>query len=304
MKPTQPHTRAVSRADKAGFTLVELLVVVAIIAILLGILLPALNLAMENARRTACASNLRAIAMTSIFIAEERNGVFIPSDKAINRNRTGNNSLKNPPTGSGGAGHISWINGLAYDTFLNASIDPHKFNCPNRLGDYNNFRFYPGNHFEPQDVPPGTLAQSVRMGYHYHAGRYRTYGEPQGVGDDWGLWESPQKLTQKFQNGTSVIASDMNEMGTWYAESANDTTTSTYAHGKTGIVVEQGKVRMEQTSAAGGNSVLFDGSAAWASKKDLAPFSATTSGDIAGWWTDAVNIRIKSNRNPDDRLPL
>lgn len=46
----------------AGFTLVEMLVVIAIIGVLMGLLFPAISAVNENARRTRCASNLKQIA--------------------------------------------------------------------------------------------------------------------------------------------------------------------------------------------------------------------------------------------------
>jgi prepilin-type processing-associated H-X9-DG protein/prepilin-type N-terminal cleavage/methylation domain-containing protein len=58
----------------AGFTLVELLVVVAIIGVLMSLLLPAVSAAREAARRTECASNLRQVGLGLQQYAHTYNG--------------------------------------------------------------------------------------------------------------------------------------------------------------------------------------------------------------------------------------
>ncbi|MBN2560813.1 MAG: type II secretion system protein [Phycisphaerae bacterium] len=62
--------------SRKAFTLLELLVVVAIIAALMAILLPSLSASHERAKRTVCASNLHGIAHALYLYAEDAPNVF------------------------------------------------------------------------------------------------------------------------------------------------------------------------------------------------------------------------------------
>ena len=62
---TRPSRRRplILRAFRRGLTVLELLVVIAVIGLLVGLLLPAVQAAREAARRTACQNNLRQLAL-------------------------------------------------------------------------------------------------------------------------------------------------------------------------------------------------------------------------------------------------
>ncbi len=71
-------TIARRNTDKVGFTLVELLVVISIIALLMAILLPALAKARTTAKRVACLSGLKQLTLAWMSYAEGNN------DKLVN----------------------------------------------------------------------------------------------------------------------------------------------------------------------------------------------------------------------------
>lgn len=63
----------------AYFTLIELLIVIAIIAILAAMLLPALNQARERGRASSCANNFKTIGLASSMYQNDHNDFFVNS---------------------------------------------------------------------------------------------------------------------------------------------------------------------------------------------------------------------------------
>ncbi len=74
-----PYSR--QRAFKQGFTLIELLVVIAIVAILAAILFPVFAKVRENARRTACMSNLKQVGLAVIQYQQDNDEFFVLTER-------------------------------------------------------------------------------------------------------------------------------------------------------------------------------------------------------------------------------
>jgi len=85
---------------RRGFTLVELLVVIGIIALLISILLPALSKAREDAKRIRCMSNQRQLVLAWLLYCQDHKGAMVSA-----------NTQTVPASGPPGPGFWSWIGG-------------------------------------------------------------------------------------------------------------------------------------------------------------------------------------------------
>ena len=150
-RPLQLRNRRPAR----GFTLVELLVVIGIIALLISILLPTLNQARRSAKSVVCQSNLRQ-AGTGLLMFTESNKQKLPTADV--------------PSG-GGTGHPFWYDrvmeylGAKSDALGSGIYDPENyaefFTCPDAAVEGGFLHYAPHTRLMPPQAPwlPEAIAQ-------------------------------------------------------------------------------------------------------------------------------------------------
>lgn len=127
-----------ARFKSQGFTLIELLVVIAIIAILAAILFPVFARARENARRSACQSNLKQIGIGLLQYAQDYDGVLVPRRRYKD------------------AGSNTWD--FRWTDLIQPYVKSDQlFNCPSES--FNTFTPYTYSATEIKDTSPGLYSQ-------------------------------------------------------------------------------------------------------------------------------------------------
>jgi prepilin-type N-terminal cleavage/methylation domain-containing protein/prepilin-type processing-associated H-X9-DG protein len=150
--PPAPRRGAACRAStRKAFTLVELLVVIGIIALLIAILLPALNSARRQANQTKCLAALREIGSAFFQYAVEHKGTWPVA--VYKKSATSADPVNDPP-------EMRWVDmiskyvhrkGVNYDQLSEVRRGSVLWGCPN---------FAAANEFNPTDVN-----QKFRTGY-------------------------------------------------------------------------------------------------------------------------------------------
>ena len=166
MRMSQPATRR-GRTQPQAFTLVELLVVIGIIAVLIGVLLPALNAARQASYQVTCASNLRQMGIAMVMYHNEWK--YYPGHIASS-NGTG-----------GGDIYAVWPTRLRKYMKGNQGV----FRCPSQ--DPSRFDWLPN-----QTKPP--VATVNDTGYGYNQGEsllLRQSGNFSYGYNDWGTGQDP-----------------------------------------------------------------------------------------------------------------
>lgn len=138
-----------SRATRSGFTLLDILISVSIVAILISLLLPSLTNVNETARRVACRSNIRQIGLALTMYASANRGELPSSVFRTIRGVSGTSNepqnmltLRLAPERKPDENWNPWdgLGLLASGDYLNAG---KIFYCPSHKGDHPYRRYAP-----------------------------------------------------------------------------------------------------------------------------------------------------------------
>jgi prepilin-type N-terminal cleavage/methylation domain-containing protein len=230
-----------------GFSLIELLVVISMIALLATMLFPALSNAREKARRTTCLNTLRQFTLAIHLYAGDHDGKLPVG---------GNENIVPEDT------HTPILSGITKTNLLRYSSELKALDCPSIH-----------RWMERRDGWRVHQTYGVAIGYHYLGGHPVTPWA--AVAGSTNQWVSPQKLDD---SPMLPLIADLNV----YCYSFQRILAP---HTPTGPVVKdedyfaQNEGASRQTpadiGAQGGNVALLDGSASWKRIKSMHIYRAS-----------------------------
>lgn len=237
---------------KLAFTLVELLVVISIIALLVSILLPALNKARMQARRVVCQTNLHQIGIIWNLYSDDHEGRYPANTR---------------PTGLAMFGN--WTNIVqdirdALDSYGNGgSEDDGVFYCPNFYlsNEPRDMNFFPRGYW--WDPRPGIIHPDTGDPYVYYTGYCIFTGQDMAVANP-----TPEAVAVNFfppvKNSDKDLARKplVFDESMWYGSAFGNRGWEMVPH------------RGGKNGGGGGNNAVFgDGHVEWRPFTDWAPFA-------------------------------
>ena len=117
------------RSHCPAFTLIELLVVIAIIAMLLAILMPALNKVKKIAQRVVCGTNLKGLGTAQTVYANDYEDAYaVQGGAGLHTWSTVTGGWQNPGKPWGNGGNIT-VGASLYLLVREADVSPKSFVC-------------------------------------------------------------------------------------------------------------------------------------------------------------------------------
>jgi prepilin-type N-terminal cleavage/methylation domain-containing protein/prepilin-type processing-associated H-X9-DG protein len=238
------------RRRGGGFTLVELLVVIGIIALLISILMPALNAAREQAVKIKCAANLRNIGQSIAMYVNDNKGRL--------------------PQHPGGANWLWDLPNQTRDAMLKSGNQRNTLYCP--ANDRQNTR-------ELWDYVPGPTGFSV-TGYFFMI--RRPGGVPGLQNPMTALGKTPaqvkpflETITDKNPQAGRTGAADIELAADATVSTTTDRNTASFSAVQGGWPQPHWSNHLKKGKATGGNILFLDGHVSW---RNLAEMSVWVNG--------------------------